>query len=237
MREAGDFWKRREAESSTVVAGGLFGIRLDGRAFSTFTRNFAKPFDVDVTAAMDAGLLAVLHSVFPMALCGFTQSDEATVIIGADRELPFGGKVEKMLTIAASTMSVAFAASIRHRTDDLPVFDARIFAISDLAEAHDNITWRRMDARRNAVSMAASALFDHRDLLGQTTAERARMLEGTEFEVLDEGLFNGRLVVRREVTEEVTFVAHGTESTAVVTRRPWVVEPATRDAVAEVFEG
>lgn len=234
-------WKDREAELSRVLPESMVGIRLDGRAFHTFTRDFDRPFDTDIMAAMDAGMLEVLEDLFPNALCGYTQSDEVTIILDfRDSEAPFSGRLDKLLTLAASTMSVAFALHLVHvgapRPVSGPTFDARAFLLHSMEEAHENITWRRLDARKNAVSAAASALYPERELHGKSTRERAAMLEGTPHEQMPDGVFNGRLAVRQERIEEVTYTIGGTLRTVMATRYPWTIIPATREATQEVFD-
>lgn len=126
-------------------------------------------------------------------------------------ELSFNGRVEKMTSILAS---VATGSFLRHSPDveGIPVFDARAFVLDDMDEVQEYMDWRRLDARKNAVTMATSTLYSHKELLGVSTPERAALLEGTEYEVLPDDFFNGRLV----------FKGHDD-------RRGIVVTPALRD--------
>lgn len=90
--------------------------------------------------------------------------------------------------------------------------------------------WRRLDARKNAISMAAHALYSSRELMGKSTPERADMLKGTAFETLPDEFFNGRLLVKESRDETVTFFNKKSkqDETRVVERYFWGVYPAHR---------
>lgn len=55
-------------------------IRLDGKAFHTFTRGFEKPFDNVITASMQETMKYLCENVQGCVL-GYTQSDEITLIL------------------------------------------------------------------------------------------------------------------------------------------------------------
>lgn len=202
----GDLFKAREREIEQVLdKRSIWGIRLDGRSFHTFTRGFDRPFDSDLMEAMNQATVATMESVFSgTVLFGYTQSDEITIVftdlIGEKSELPFGGRVSKILSNAASVCGVSFFVAIQEKIGGraLPSFDARLFRLNSLDEVRDNLHWRRLDARKNAVTMAASVLASHKELQGMSTRDRIDLLQGTEFEHLDEGFFNGRMWVQDE---------------------------------------
>ena len=55
-------------------------IRLDGRAFHTFTRGFKKPFD-DIFSDCMAETMKYLCENINNCVFGYTQSDEITLVI------------------------------------------------------------------------------------------------------------------------------------------------------------
>jgi tRNA(His) 5'-end guanylyltransferase len=71
-------------------------VRLDGRAFSTFTRGMDKPFDARITEIMGAVTAHLVNQAH--AIVGYTQSDEITLILESEspESVPiFGGRVFK----------------------------------------------------------------------------------------------------------------------------------------------
>lgn len=86
-------------------------IRIDGKAFHTFTRNFDKPFDRLLMTAMQ-GTMKYLCENIPGCVLGYTQSDEITLILTDYKKLSsnawFDYEVQKMSSIAASMATMAF---------------------------------------------------------------------------------------------------------------------------------
>ena len=135
-------------------------LRLDGRAFHTFTKTgIARPFDKALATVMMATATAVLKEF--NATLAYTQSDEITVVIvpTLDREgrtqLPFAGRLQKLITTAAAVATRSFVIAVQeflpHKSMDVATFDARAF-VCTAAEAEENLVWRQTDAMRNAVS-------------------------------------------------------------------------------------
>jgi tRNA(His) 5'-end guanylyltransferase len=86
-------------------------IRLDGKAFHTFTRGFARPFDERLGAAMRETMKYLCENVQGCVL-GFQQSDEITLILVDYKELNssawFNYEIQKMCSISASMATMAF---------------------------------------------------------------------------------------------------------------------------------
>lgn len=192
------------ALDSRLPAGSLVVIRLDGSNFSTLTKQFDKPFSALFENAMDAAATAVTKEILHKALVTFVASDEISVIISdAVTELPYGRRLQKLISITAATAAVAFTKAIPD-VMGTPAFDARASVLSEPAHIREYITWRRLDCRKNATSMAAGHLKSHKELLGISTRERGELLVGTPFEVIPEGTFNGRFVLNGGNTPLVT---------------------------------
>lgn len=197
---SGDTFKAAEnALRTTLPARSIVGMRLDGKAFHTFTRQFERPYDFAFMNAMDSTAIRVLSEVSG-SLFGYVQSDEISIFftdLWSERtQMHFSGKTEKVLSTSASLATGAFMSSVSVPLRGIPVFDARLFILKDMAELHEYVDWRRLDARKNSISMAASALHSHRFLNGKSTRERHDLLSGTEFETLPGGFFEGRLIIR-----------------------------------------
>lgn len=86
-------------------------IRLDGKAFHTFTRGFAKPFDARLMTAMQETTLELCQNI-QGCVFGYTQSDEITLVLvdynTIDTDAWFDYSVEKMCSVAASMCTLYF---------------------------------------------------------------------------------------------------------------------------------
>lgn len=86
-------------------------IRLDGKAFHSFTKHLHKPYDQLFHDSMNATLLYLCKNIQGCKI-GYTQSDEITLIL-TDYDKPttdawFDYGVQKMCSIAASMATFAF---------------------------------------------------------------------------------------------------------------------------------
>ena len=86
-------------------------IRIDGKAFHTFTRGFEKPFDEVLGRAMRETMKYLCENIQGCVL-GYTQSDEITLILIDYKKLTssawFDYEVQKMCSIASSMATMAF---------------------------------------------------------------------------------------------------------------------------------
>ena len=165
-------------------------IRIDGKAFHTFTRGFQKPFDEVLGKSMRETMKYLCENIQGCVL-GYTQSDEITLILVDYQNLNscawFDYEVQKMCSIAASMATMAFNKfftknvnyfEITHEHDDTineycttlvnaaekgAMFDARVFNIPK-EEVCNLIYWRQLDATRNSIQMVGQANFSHKEL-------------------------------------------------------------------------
>ena len=86
-------------------------IRIDGKAFHTFTRGFQKPFD-EVLGNSMVKTMEYLCKNIQGCVFGYTQSDEITLLLVDYKQLNseawFDYQVQKMCSIAASMATFAF---------------------------------------------------------------------------------------------------------------------------------
>lgn len=86
-------------------------IRIDGKAFHTFTRGLAKPFDNILIEAMQQTMKYLCENISGCVL-GYTQSDEITLLLIDYKSLAqgawFGYVKRKVETISASMATMAF---------------------------------------------------------------------------------------------------------------------------------
>lgn len=86
-------------------------IRIDGKAFHTFTRGFQKPFDEILGNSM-VRTMEYLCKNIQGCVFGYTQSDEITLLLIDYKQLNseawFDYQTQKMCSIAASMATMAF---------------------------------------------------------------------------------------------------------------------------------
>ena len=175
-------------------------IRIDGKAFHTFTRGFKKPFDKILMKSMQDTMKYLCQNIQGCVL-GYTQSDEITLILVDYQTLTSGAwfdyEVQKMCSISASMATMAFNKAfddnatqyiINHILDDCSyndtligarikgaMFDARCFNIPK-EEVTNLIYWRQLDATRNSIQMVGQANFSHAQLQGKSCNDIQDML-------------------------------------------------------------
>lgn len=211
-------------------------VRVDGRAFHSYCRGLTRPFDLDLMVDMDATAV-VLCEQMQGACFAFVQSDEISVLLTdfekVDTEAWFDGNVQKIVSIAASTATMAFNRERGRRgAPTTATFDARAFTIPDPVEVENYFIWRQQDATRNSISMAAHAQFSHRQLQHVTSDAMQEMLfreKGVNWNDYPAGCKRGRAVERQLFTADVTYTDRRTGEDRIardVTRSAWVaVDP------------
>ncbi len=179
MSSLGDRIKRYEKTFSPMTLHRMpVMIRVDGRAFHSFTRNIQKPFDKPFMAAMVSASLDVARDMQGFKVA-YIQSDEATFCLtdydAIDSQGWFDYDLSKMVSISAALMSVAFNA--HYQTDKRPVFDSRAFTVP-LDDVVNAFLWRAKDWERNSMQMYSRAFFSHKQLDKKNRADIHEMLHG-----------------------------------------------------------
>ena len=188
--------------------------RIDGRNFSAFTRDMERPFDKRMVECMVATTEALVEETH--ARIGYTQSDEISLVWQADRSdssIFFDHRVAKMTSVLASFATAIFAREVAYHlgptyTCRHPHFDCRVFQLPTRAEAANAFLWREQDATKNAVSMAARAVYSHKALEHKSGPEMQEMLfaKGINFNdypaFFKRGTFVRRETVLRDLTPE-----------------------------------
>lgn len=202
-------------------------IRLDGKAFHTFTRGFEKPFDELLGQAMRATMQYLCENI-QGCVFGYTQSDEITLILIDYQTLTtdawFNYEIQKVCSISASMATMAFnkffsayvmnaydpesAASIedplyqayQKSLNKGAMFDSRCFNIPK-EEVANLIYWRQLDATRNSIQMVGQANFSHKELQNKTCNDIQDMLmtqKGINWNDFPTHLKRGSCCIRHE---------------------------------------
>ena len=86
-------------------------IRIDGKAFHSFTRGFKKPFDEIFVKSMQETMKYLCENVQGCVL-GYTQSDEITLVLvdyqNREASAWFDNNIQKMVSVSASMATMAF---------------------------------------------------------------------------------------------------------------------------------
>lgn len=191
-------------------------IRLDGKAFHSFTKQFKRPYDLDLMDMMD-NTAAELCKQVQGARCAYVQSDEINMVITDFEEHGtcawFDGNLQKMASVSASIATAAFnreylkylAKGNGADLDKVKLahFDSRVFTVADYNEVLNVIIWRQQDATKNAIQMLGHHYFSNKDLHKKNTSEVQDMLmlqKGVNFNDQPVGFKRGRLI-RKETYE------------------------------------
>lgn len=173
----------RQRTDDKLIPGNVYYARLDGRGFSKFTKGLRRPFDPRMSISM---IEVTKHLVEKTnAKMGYTQSDEISLVWCPDIEsqMMFDGKVQKLTSVLASMATSKFMyellmAGLDDYLDKLPHFDCRIFELPSLTEGANAMLWREQDATKNAITMAASCHFSHKQLQGVNGKDKIVMMQG-----------------------------------------------------------
>lgn len=176
MDSLGDRMKRyEEAQNHFLVPRTPTIIRVDGRAFHTYTRFLAKPFDDNLITSMVTAGQRTAADMQGFKL-GYHQSDEVSFLLtdydNLETQPWFGGRVQKMASVAASRMTAEFNDIVRGWVPHAmrATFDARVFQLPE-AEIANYFLWRARDWQCNSIQMFARSHMSHKDMQNKSTAD------------------------------------------------------------------
>lgn len=168
-------------------------IRIDGKAFHTFTRGFKRPFDDVLIKTMQETAKYLCENIQGCHLA-YTQSDEISLLLidyqRFETSAWFDYEIQKMCSISASMATMAFnrifvenynkwgnSKNSDESIDEFiklekaygkaiktgAMFDSRVFNIPR-EEVTNYFYWRQLDASRNSIQMVGQANFSHKEL-------------------------------------------------------------------------
>ena len=181
-------------------------IRIDGKAFHTFTRGFKKPFDEVLIKSMQETMKYLCENIQGCVL-GYTQSDEITLILVDYKKLTssawFDYEVQKICSIAASMATMAFNRIFAEKVKEFIYNDGENYENNSeeyrLCSVYKNAVnkgamfdarcfnipkeevtnlcyWRQLDASRNSIQMVGQANFSHKELQNKSCNDIQDML-------------------------------------------------------------
>lgn len=170
-------------------------IRIDGKAFHTFTRGFKRPFDDVLIKTMQETAKYLCENIQGCSLA-YAQSDEISLLLidyqRFETSAWFDYEVQKMCSVSASMATMAFNRIFIETVSDLKfdnnpmdkyfeavysgaMFDARVFNIPK-EEVTNYFYWRQLDASRNSIQMVGQANFSHKELQNKSCNDIQDML-------------------------------------------------------------
>ena len=225
------WFQAKEAENTLWLDKEKYQIiRVDGRAFHTFTRKmkFEKPMDRFFINTMNA-VAKLLCEEIQGARFAYVQSDEISILVtsfGLKSQAWFGGQLRKWLSISAGIAS----AKMSREWETVATFDSRVISLSERTDVVRYFLWRQSDCMRNAIQATAQHHVGHKKILGKDRALQLQLLEAAKFDygAMPQGWRNGRIVMPEMETGTVTFTRKdtGAEETAEVERNVWKVYDA-----------
>lgn len=173
-------------------------IRIDGKAFHTYTRGLERPFDDNLINDMDETAMYLCENI-QGAKFAFVQSDEISILLTDFDKLQtsawFDGNVQKITSISASLATAKFN---QLRPGKIALFDSRVFTIPSNIEVENYFIWRQQDTVRNSISSVAQSLFSSKELHKVNVSQMQELCfqKGVNWNDFDDKKKRGRLIVK-----------------------------------------
>lgn len=200
-------------------------IRIDGKAFHTYTQGLNKPFDEGLIEDMQNTMIFLCKNIQGCKM-GYCQSDEISLLLTdydtINTSAWFDYNLQKMCSVSASMATSEFnrlriIRNFEHFNLDtfiaqalvskmkLANFDSRVFQISDYEEVVNYFIWRYFDAIRNSISMLAQSLYSPKELSGKNTTIQKEMCvdKGKNWNDLHWSKKSGSLCIYNEQSWEI----------------------------------
>lgn len=176
-------------------------VRIDGKAFHTYTRGLDKPFDEILSQAMQYVCENLVLTIQGCKLA-YTQSDEISLLLTDWDKLTtdsyFDYRLQKVCSVVASAATMYFNQFITqqilewrsmkdyrispreylskwNRKMGIAMFDARAFNIPK-EDVCNYFLWRQQDASRNSIQSLGQSKFSQKQLDKKNTSDIQDML-------------------------------------------------------------
>lgn len=141
-------------------------IRIDGKAFHTFTRGFVKPFDEVLVNTMQQTMKYLCENI-EGCVFGYTQSDEISLVLCDYKKLTseawFNANLQKICSVSSSMATLAFNRFFAENDAEWRKREfLRIDKIEDSAEKESQRELMSRYCKAHDKAAAMGALFDSR---------------------------------------------------------------------------
>lgn len=208
-------------------------IRIDGKAFHTYTKGLDKPFDEGLIRDMQNTAVYLCEQI-QGAKCAYVQSDEISILVTDYDTLTTDGwfnyNQSKIESISASLATAKFnelrimkplmlgeysctdSDIMDLQNDDykfkLGLFDSRAFNIPK-EEVANYFLARQKDAVKNSISSLAQSLYSHKEINGKNQSDMQEMCfqKGVNWNDLHWSKKRGSFIIKNTyVNDEIALV-------------------------------
>lgn len=190
-------------------------IRIDGKAFHTYTKGLNRPFDLRFVEDMDKTAIYLCKKI-QGAKFAYVQSDEISLLLTDFDNLTtnawFEGEIRKICSISASLATAKFN-QLRFLGEfndtggidsniKIAAFDSRVFTIPHNIEVENYFIWRQQDATRNSIAAVAQSQYSHKELHKKNTSRMQEMIfkKGINWNDYNSKLKRGRIILKNPET-------------------------------------
>jgi tRNA(His) guanylyltransferase len=191
-------------------------IRIDGKAFHTYTATCKRPVDAGLVEVMNLTAIELCKQIQGTQIA-YVQSDEISLLLTnyatTDTQSWFENNLQKMVSVAASIAGVTFSMNSHKIWGEdqgwsgwkIPIikpayFDARAFVLPK-EDVTNYFLWRQQDATRNSVQMLARSLYSHKECTDKNNSELQEMCfqKGINWNDVPIPQKRGRCIIKRSV--------------------------------------
>jgi len=200
-------------------------IRIDGKAFHSYTVGLDKPFDDGLMNDMDETAKYLCKNIQGAKLA-FVQSDEISILVtdfdNINTSPWFNGNIQKIASVSASMATAKFnqLRLLREFSNavttpnfnpfdilsetKLAEFDARAFTISFKSEVINYFIWRQQDTTRNSIFSVSQEYYSHNEVDGKNSLELQDMIfeKGVNWNDYSPRYKRGRIVLKDFFTKD-----------------------------------
>lgn len=194
-------------------------IRVDGKAFHSYTAGLNRPFDDGLMEDMDETAKYLCKNIQGAKLA-FVQSDEISILVTDFDNINtcpwFNGNIQKITSVSASMATAKFnqlrlfrdfstaMTTLEFSPLDLLLeaklaeFDSRVFTISFKSEVINYFIWRQQDTTRNSIFSVSQEYYSHNEVDGKNSFELQDMIfeKGVNWNDYSPRYKRGRIVLK-----------------------------------------
>jgi tRNA(His) 5'-end guanylyltransferase len=183
-------------------------VRLDGKAFLTFTKGLKKPYSETFMDLMNSTTKYLCEQIQGVVMA-YTQSDEISLLLHNYKRFNsegwFSNNIQKIVSVSAGLASSYFTQlytrqSIQEEKENIkiPVFDSRVFIIPE-NDVNNYFVWRQQDWIRNSIQMLARSMYSEKECYRKDQIEMRTMalVKGKNWEDLNNHIKYGRITEKQ----------------------------------------
>lgn len=205
-------------------------IRVDGKAFHTYTKGCKKPVDQGLVKCMDQTAIELCKQLQGCQVA-YVQSDEISLLLTnyqtLDTQCWFENNIQKMVSVSAGIASATFTFNSwriwKGGVAAPAYFDSRVFILPK-EEVVNYFLWRQQDATRNSVQMLARSLYSHKECTDKNNSELQEMCfqKGSNWNDVPTSQKRGRCLIKKTIPGSA--INRKTGETVNFERSEWTVD-------------